>query len=101
MIDRDWRMLILEGLVAGGMGKLASRVARACPNSATAKYLFNPEVQFPYRLFTAFNACPKDIRLRDPLADIMRSPGLYDRARCVDLVQFCWSSATFIVPWGT
>jgi hypothetical protein len=81
VVDADWRMLVVEGLVSGAMATLTRRVGRSFANSDTTKYLYNPEVKFSERLYTKFNICPKDIRLRDPLTAIMKNPGLYDRSR--------------------
>ena len=81
VVDADWRVIVVEGLVSGAMQAMVSRVARSFPNSDTRRYLFNPEIQFPDRLYPQFNVTLKDIRLRDPLVTIMKSPGLYDRSR--------------------
>ncbi len=80
-MDANWRVVILEGLVGGGMGALLARLGRDFANSTIVKYLANQDVQFTNRMYAKFNLAPKDIKLRDPLTTIMKQPGLYNRLK--------------------
>ena len=104
VVDANWRMLVLEGLVDGGMSTLLSRLGRDFANSPVVKYLANPDVQFTNRLYGVYNLAPKDIRLRDPLSVIMKQPGLYNRLKVgpprVRLCCCCECWAQFCPTYG-
>jgi hypothetical protein len=81
IIDDAFRLVVIEGLGAGGMKTLHKRVRRKERNGSRFRVLADPTITFKERWFTAFDLDLKRIRLRDELPRICESPDIYNRAK--------------------
>ena len=79
VIDQHFRTFILEGPAAGAIRRLLEEIPRAQRNSKELKLLFNEEISFPARLYGAYHAAIKRIKLREPLRAVRPRPASFDR----------------------
>ncbi|CAM9166251.1 unnamed protein product [Chrysoparadoxa australica] len=83
LIDEDCRMVVVEGVAGEGKGmeELLHKIQRHSRNCNQYRVLADPHITFKHRLYTAFNADLKKIRLREPLPILCRCPEIYNRAK--------------------
>ncbi|KAI9985326.1 hypothetical protein PInf_004654 [Phytophthora infestans] len=82
IIDSQFRMVILEGLVDKGMKYLHQQLQRKGPNDPKGCRMFcNDELRFTRRLYTEFEIDLKRIKLRYPLSVLMTTPDIYMRSK--------------------
>eukprot|EP00750_Incisomonas_marina_P007810 INCI15056.2.p1 GENE.INCI15056.2~~INCI15056.2.p1 ORF type:complete len:1175 (-),score=230.15 INCI15056.2:595-4119(-) len=94
IVEEGQRMIVVEGLVHGGMAKLHEALPRAdiaAKDPLTTKVFSNDQVLFTERVYTPFEVDLKMIRLRRPLAAILKSADIYNRgnvsATCFDALH--------------
>jgi len=83
IMDKEFRMFIIEGLGGPGRGieQFYKANERQRPNDKKYKMLYNPQVRFKNRMYIDFNCSLKKIRLRDTLTKIMGSSDVYLRSK--------------------
>jgi hypothetical protein len=81
IIDNDQRIIVIEGLAGPnqGMQSIWMDLKRTKANDKDYKLLCNPEVLFPDRIYTDYNADMKRIRVREKLKILARKPEFYNR----------------------
>jgi hypothetical protein len=80
VIDDHCRMIIVEGLADKGLRTLLDQLPRNGRNSGSYRVLADLNVRFINRMYTAFNAELKLIRLRQPLPLLCQLPELYEQS---------------------
>ena len=79
IVDKNFRLIVVEGLAAGSMSRLESAILREDANSSSIKILRNRSVRFTHRLYSKFNVDLKVVHIRDPLEHMVKYPDIYDR----------------------
>lgn len=79
IIDKDFRLFILEGVSYGSMAKLGELIPLANANNDKFKILKNPRITFNERLYSEFDVDIKKIKLRTPVSQLVLQPDIYDR----------------------
>jgi len=80
VMDRETRIVVIEGLREGAMLRVAHALGIGNQkNTKEFRALFNPGVGFISRLYADFNLCLKQIKLRQPTLEVLtQRPDLYD-----------------------
>eukprot|EP00953_Heterococcus_sp_UTEX-ZZ885_P025066 13645-Heterococcus_DN1.PRE.1 len=91
VIDDHCRMIIVEGLADKGLKALLDQLPRNGRNSGSYRVLADLNVRFVSRMYTAFNAELKLIRLRQPLPLLCQLPELYEQS-CKPLNIACYNA---------
>jgi hypothetical protein len=91
VIDDHCRMIIVEGLADKGLRTLLDQLPRNGRNSGSYRVLADLNVRFVNRMYTAFNAELKLIRLRQPLPLLCQLPELYEQS-CTPLNIACYNA---------
>jgi hypothetical protein len=91
VIDDHCRMIIVEGLADKGLKTLLDQLPRSGGNSGSYRVLADLNVRFSYRMYTAFNAELKLIRIRLPLPLLCQLPVLYEQS-CKPLNIACYNA---------
>jgi hypothetical protein len=80
IIDKDSRLFVFEGLAEGAMRDVQQWLARESMNQPGYIVLANPEIRWSKRLYTAFDADSKRIKLRSPLPSLVSRTDIYNRS---------------------
>jgi hypothetical protein len=91
VIDDHCRMIMVEGLADKGLKTLLDQLPRNGRNSGSYRVLADLNVRFVNRMYTAFNAELKLIRLRQPLPLLCQLPELYEQS-CKPLNIACYNA---------
>ena len=91
IMDDKLRMVVLEGLSAGGMAAISSYLPRNRPNSKSYTLLHNASIRFYSRMYSAFGCDLKYIRVRNGMRNLSQYPELYNHRvvsiECYDGVE--------------
>lgn len=81
LIDKDYRIIILEGLAGGSMDELAKKIPKANANTEMFKIQRNPKQTFSQRIYLDFNVDMKKIKLRKSINNLTYNPDIYLREK--------------------
>ena len=81
IIDKDYRIFILEGMAGRSMEELSKRIRKLNENTQQFKILRNSKQTYNERLYTDFDVDVKKIKLRKSVNSLTNDPDIYLRAR--------------------
>ena len=79
VIDKHFRMFLLEGLGDSGMQRLEAIITKTSANTASFKIMKNPRLTFDERMYAEFDLDVKKVKLRTSLKSLLAQPKLYSR----------------------
>lgn len=81
IIDRHYRLYILEGVSGGSMQELAKRLPKKNDNTPSFKMMRNEKTTFNDRMFLDYNCDIKRIKLLRTIKTLVEKPDIYLRER--------------------
>ena len=83
LIDKTYRITILEGITGLGMKIVKERLPKTNLNNKNLKIFENSKILFNKRIYSKFNLCLKYIKLSRNLQNILQTYEIYEKAhRC-------------------
>lgn len=81
IIDKDYRIVIVEGIAGKSMQALAEKLPKSNGNTEKFKILRNPKATHSKRMYAEFNVDIKKIKLRKSINSLTYNPDIYLRER--------------------